>query len=186
MHKKYILIFFLFISFYSFSNTIILKKNISTDNPKCTLQDISINKLSSNISNIVIAYSTEKSRTITSDEILKLLFSYSVYNIDLIGDSTIINFNQKTPNNNYQINKKVIHKNNPLESLEEYFESFLGDNIFTIKIDSVKTEPSLNIKIIKSNYRWKLNKSYYSLNEIKKIKKLTLVFDEKNFLINLT
>lgn len=183
MVKKLILLILIFINLYAFSNTIVLKKSVFISNSVCTLQDISMNRLPEEISGIIIASSDKSSISLSSNEILNLLFSRSIYNISLVGDNILINFNLKKIVDDEQTKNKIIYKKNPLESLEEYFESFLDSNIFTIKIDPIKTDPSLNIKIIKSNFRWKLDKNYYSLNEIKKIKKLTLLFDEKEYSI---
>lgn len=181
MFKKYLLIFFIFLNFYLFSSTLILKEKVFISENKITLQDIILNKLPDNIPNFKISDLNENQITISSSKILESLFNKSIYDVNLIGENTTIYFQQNINDKANQSKETNLYKNDPLEYLEEYFESFFDNNVFTIKIDLIKIEPEVNIKIIKNNFRWKLTKSYYSLTELKKIKKLTLVIDDKNY-----
>lgn len=178
MFKKYISIIFIFITLYSFSHTFVLKEKIYTNKNTINLQDIILNDLPDDMPNINIADLDENSIILTSSKILELLFNKSIFDIVLIGENINIIFQQETLENSSQNKEVFIYKNDPLEYLEGYFESFLDKNIFTVKIELKKIEPEINIKIIRNNFNWKLSKSYYNLTDLKKLKKLILVIDD--------
>ncbi len=181
MLKKYIVIFFIFISLYSFSHTFVLKEKVFIDKNTINLQDIILNELPDDIPNFKITDIDKNTITISSNKILKSLFNKSLFDVTLIGENTTIFFQEKINKNSNQNKEINLYKNDPLEYLEEYFESFLDKNIFTVKIVLKKIDPEINVKIIRNNFNWKLNKSYYNLSDLKKLKKLILVIDDNNY-----
>ncbi len=181
MFKKYSVIFFVFVNIYLFPYTLVLKENIVTNNSKVMLQDIILNKLPPDIPNTLIIDLKKSNINISANKILEILFSNSIYNINLIGEYTQINLENDIQNEENAIVELNSEKKDPLGYLEEYFESFFENNNFTFQIDLLKIEPEMNIKMIKNDYKWELNKSYYNLNELKKIKNIPLIIDGNKY-----
>lgn len=174
MFKKYPVIFFVFINLYLFSYTLVLKENIITKNSKVYLQDIILNDLPQNIPNIQIIDLKESKIDIPNNEILEILFSNSIFNINLIGENILINLDNNIQSEEEELNSEI---KDPLEYLEDYFESFFGNKNFIFQIDLIKIEPDIYIKAVKSDYKWDLKKSYYALKELKEIKNLPINID---------
>lgn len=169
-----IFIFLFFINYSLFSLNITLKDMVFVENNSVSLNSL----VKENIDFIKnIYFKIEKFPSIIkSDTILKELNKKGIYNVNIIGDSTIVNILQKEENN-----KEIIDNyKNSIKFLEQYLSQYL-DSRFNISINVKKVEPDIDIYRLEKDFKWEIEKFEKGLKDILNLKKIFLIIDNKKY-----
>ena len=182
--KKVIFLFILFLFEFSiYSLDITLKEKVFVIDKNLYLKDIVFEKLPSNLENIIIYNKYNFKNRIKNNELLKLLISQNVNNINLSGKETFIEIVEDGDVTEDRVEEN--EKETPIAFLEEYLSNYVDKERFKIKITLIKTEPQIDLNNFDSVYNWEINKLNYGLKDIANLKRIPLIVGDKKYFVNI-
>lgn len=182
MKKLIIFLFLLFLNLFSLvSNTLTLKEKIFTTKNIIKLSDI-VKEFDSSVPDMEILKINQFPYRINSSYVLTLLQNNDIFDVILIGDSTIVFYQDKEVDKDIENN--VCDENNcniPLKTLEDHIRSFINIKDYNLRLSLIDIKPFIDLNNINKNFRWELDKIKYGLKDIEKSNNFTLIVDDKKY-----